>query len=240
MWLITVLYVFVLSTIVLSIKSTNQLDDSNLVLQPGYPGYSQPKFSLAPRQPEGRSLFYRKTPRVEKYRSAVHELYMRPYNYANLEYHAVAVINSGKISGVVHFHQTGGPTTAVQLFGNITGLTPGHHGFHIHQLGDTSQGCKSMKGHFNPYQIRHGAPGDSYRHVGDLGNILAGEDGVAIIDVEDKQISLNGLNSIIGRGVVIHAGEDDLGMGGDSGSLATGNAGGRVACAVIGRAGVEV
>jgi len=76
--------------------------------------------------------------------------------------------------------------------------------------------------------------------VGDLGNILAGEDGVAIIDVEDKQISLNGLNSIIGRGVVIHAGKDDLGKGGDSGSLATGNAGGRVACAVIGRGGLEV
>jgi len=152
----------------------------------------------------------------------------------------VAVINSEKISGVVHFHQTGGPTSAVRLLGNITGLTPGHHGFHIHQLGDTSQGCKSMKGHFNPYKIRHGAPGDSYRHVGDLGNILAGEDGVAIIDVEDKQISLNGLNSIIGRGVVIHAGKDDLGKGGDSGSLATGNAGGRVACAVIGRGGLEV
>ena len=61
------------------------------------------------------------------------------------------------------------------------------------------------------FQIRHGAPGDTYRHVGDLGNILAGDDGVAIIDINDSQLSLNGLNSIIGRGLVIHAGKDDLG-----------------------------
>jgi len=40
--------------------------------------------------------------------------------------------------------------------------------------------------------------------------------------------------------VVIHAGKDDLGKGGDEGSLKTGNAGGRVACAVIGRAGMTV
>jgi len=90
------------------------------------------------------------------------------------------------------------------------------------------------------FQIRHGAPEDTYRHVGDLGNIYAGNDGVAIIDVQDSHLSLNGLNSIIGRGVVIHAGKDDLGKGGDEGSLKTGNAGGRVACAVIGRAGMTV
>eukprot|EP00092_Neocalanus_flemingeri_P000591 GFUD01000628.1.p1 GENE.GFUD01000628.1~~GFUD01000628.1.p1 ORF type:complete len:241 (-),score=63.39 GFUD01000628.1:249-971(-) len=240
MGLTKVISLLVFINVVQSIQEQRLLDDTNLVLQPGYPGYKQPKFSFAPRQPEGRSLFYRKTPRVEKYQSAVHELYMRPYNYANLEHHAVAVINLDNISGAVHFHQTGGPTSPVRLLGNITGLTPGHHGFHIHQLGDTSQGCKSMKGHFNPFQIRHGAPEDNYRHVGDLGNILAGEDGVAIIDVEDSQISLNGLNSVIGRGVVIHAGKDDLGKGGDEGSLKTGNAGGRVACAVIGRADMTV
>jgi len=240
MGLTTVLTVLVWSEAVIAIQEQNRLDDMNLVLQAGYPGYKQPKFTLAPRQPEGRSLYYRKTPRVDKYRSAVHELYMRPYNYANLEHHAVAVINSDKISGVVHFHQTGGPTSPVRLLGNITGLSPGHHGFHIHQLGDMEHGCKSMKGHFNPYQIRHGGPEDTYRHVGDLGNIIAGDDGVAIIEMEDSQLSLNGLNNIIGRGLVIHAGRDDMGKGGDEGSLKTGNAGGRVACAVIGRGGMSV
>ena len=85
MWLTKVISLLVLSNVVLSIQEQNRLDDINLVLQPGYPGYKQPKFSLAPRQPEGRSLYYRKTPRVEKYRSAVHELYMRPYNYVSYE-----------------------------------------------------------------------------------------------------------------------------------------------------------
>ena len=109
--------------------------------------------------------------------------------------------------------------------GNVTGLSAGPHGFHIHQLGDTSGGCKSTGGHFNPLQVspppsgpltlttqlRHGAPGDLYRHVGDLGNILAGEDGVAVVSLEDTQLSLTGLASIVGRGVVVHAGMDDLG-----------------------------
>lgn len=55
----------------------------NLSSSSGYPGYKAPSFSLAPRLPEPRSLFYRKTPGVEKYQSPVHELYMRPYNYVS-------------------------------------------------------------------------------------------------------------------------------------------------------------
>ena len=49
--------------------------------------------------------------------------------------------------------QTGGPTGKVKVRGKIEGLTPGYHGFHIHQLGDMTNGCKSMKGHFNPLQV---------------------------------------------------------------------------------------
>ena len=103
------------------------------------------------------------------------------------------------------------PSGPVTVRGKIEGLTPGQHGFHIHQMGDTSDGCKSMKGHFNPLQLSHGAPGDTYRHVGDLGNILADEKGVAVIDMEDKLLSLTGINNILARGVVIHAGMDDMG-----------------------------
>lgn len=90
-----------------------------------------------------------------------------------------------------------------------------------------------MKGHFNPLELSHGAPEDETRHVGDLGNIVADSAGVASINITDDWISLNGINSIIGRGLVIHAGRDDMGKGGDDGSLKTGNAGSRVACAVI-------
>jgi len=210
-------------------------NEPDLVLEAGYPGWEAPKFKRAPQPAQGRFLYYRKTPKVEKYRSAVHELYMRPYNYAQLDHHAVAVVNGEKVKGVVHFYQLGGPTSPVRVIGNLTGLSPGAHGFHIHQLGDTTGGCKSMGGHFNPNEVTHGAPYDAYRHSGDLGNIQAGLDGVAVIDLMDKHISLNGIYSIIGRGVVVHQGEDDLGRGGDDGSKKTGNAGGRVACGVIGR-----
>ena len=73
------------------------------------------------------------------------------------------------------------------------------------------------------------------RHVGDLGNILSNsEEGIAEIDFDDSFISLSGENSIIGRCVVVHEGEDDLGKGKDEESKKTGNAGKRVACGVIG------
>jgi len=206
--------------------------EASVVLQPGYPGYKQPKFSFSPRSGDGRSLFYRESPGVEKYRSPVHELYMRPYNYDSFAHHAVAVLKNDKISGVVNFSQRT-PSGPVSVRGRVSGLTAGLHGFHVHQLGDTQAGCKSMKGHFNPLQLSHGAPGDTYRHVGDLGNIMADQDGVAIIDMEDNLLSLTGINSILARGLVIHAGVDDMGKGGDAGSLKTGNAGSRVACAVI-------
>jgi len=204
----------------------------------GYPGYRQHKLHMPSSQAQPRSLFYRETPKVDNLQSSVHELYMRPYNYAYQSHSAVAVLSGESgVSGVIRFQQTGGPPSPVSVSGNVTGLSAGRHGFHIHQLGDTSGGCKSTGGHFNPLQLRHGAPGDLYRHVGDLGNILAGEDGVAVVNLEDTQLSLTGLASIVGRGVVVHAGMDDLGRGGDDGSMKTGNAGGRVACGVIGLAG---
>lgn len=82
--------------------------------------------------------------------------------------------------------------------------------------------------------MSHGAPTDAIRHVGDLGNIDANNEGVATINISDKIISLSGPNSIIGRGVVVHSGVDDLGKNQDQGSKTTGNAGDRMGCGVIG------
>lgn len=75
---------------------------------------------------------------------------------------------------------------------------------------------------------------DIERHVGDLGNIIANHEGIASINLIDKVIDLEGPHNIIGRAVVVHEKEDDLGKGGHPDSLTTGNAGGRVACGVIG------
>jgi len=209
-------------------------NEPDLVLEAGYPGWEAPKFKRAPQPAQGRFLYYRKNPKVEKYRSAVHELYMRPYNYARENHAAVAVVNTGDVRGTIHFYQNGGPTAPLMIVGNLTGLSPGKHGFHVHQLGDLTNGCKSMAGHFNPNQVTHGAPYDVRRHAGDLGNIKADGNGVARIEMSDRHLSLSGLNSVVGRGLVIHEGEDDMGRGGNDGSLKTGNAGGRLACAVIG------
>jgi len=60
-------------------------NEPDLVLEAGYPGWEAPKFKRAPQPAQGRFLYYRKNPKVEKYRSAVHELYMRPYNYVSYE-----------------------------------------------------------------------------------------------------------------------------------------------------------
>ena len=72
------------------------------------------------------------------------------------------------------------------------------------QLGDTTNGCMSTGPHFNPAGKKHGGPTDSERHAGDLGNITAGANGVAKIDITDAQIPIGGPNSIIGRAVVCH------------------------------------
>ncbi|XP_078618364.1 uncharacterized protein LOC144885971 isoform X2 [Branchiostoma floridae x Branchiostoma japonicum] len=123
----------------------------------------------------------------------------------------------------------------VEVTGTISNLTPpGKHGFHIHEFGDTTNGCTSAGSHFNPAKKNHGGPQDAERHVGDLGNVEVGDDGVATIKITDSQLQLTGPNSIVGRAVVVHAGEDDLGKGGFEDSLTTGHAGGRLACGVIG------
>ncbi|RLN38966.1 superoxide dismutase [Panicum miliaceum] len=125
---------------------------------------------------------------------------------------AVAVLGSSEgVKGTIYFTQEGdGPTTVT---GSVSGLKPGLHGFHVHALGDTTNGCMSTGPHYNPAGKEHGAPEDENRHAGDLGNVTAGADGVANINVTDSQIPLTGPNSIIGRAVVVHADPDDLGKG---------------------------
>lgn len=110
---------------------------------------------------------------------------------------------------------------------------------YLDSLGNLIEGCKTAGPHFNPTGVTHAGPDDEVRHVGDLGNVLAKEgENVAVFDLEDRLINIYGVeNSIIGRSVVCHAKEDDLGRGGDEESKKTGNAGARVACGTIGISG---
>ena len=73
------------------------------------------------------------------------------------------------------------------------------------------KGCTTAGPHWNPEGVTHGGPGAEVRHHGDLGNIEAGEDGKGIYEATDDKLQLAGPLSIIGRSMVCHADEDDLG-----------------------------
>ena len=119
--------------------------------------------------------------------------------------------------------------TGISIHAEFTGLTPGKHAFHVHERGDcTAHDGASACAHFNPTNAPHAGPDDAERHVGDLGNVEADDNGNAVYDRVDSVITLEGENSVIGRSIIIHTGEDDFV------TQPTGDAGGRIGCGVIG------
>lgn len=152
---------------------------------------------------------------------------------------AICVLNPAKNSeakGVVIFNQASytSPTKIKATFENLKPNSK--HGFHIHQYGDSTDGCMSAGPHYNPFAKTHGGLNDNERHVGDLGNVESDANCKATFTAEIPSIHLSGKNSIIGRTCVLHADEDDLGKGGHSDSKTTGHAGARIACGIIGLA----
>ncbi len=142
---------------------------------------------------------------------------------------AVAVIHAASgsgVSGMVTFVKA---EDGVRVTGEIKGLTPGKHGFHIHEFGDCSAPDAGSAGpHFNPTNAPHGSPESHMCHAGDLGNITADSSGVATIDLTSKEFDLDSPASIIGRSVIVHAKEDDLK------SQPSGESGARLGCGVVG------
>jgi len=142
--------------------------------------------------------------------------------------HAVAALNPTKgntVHGLVKFDQVEG---GVRIVADVDGLTPGKHGFHIHEFGDCSAlDGASAGGHYNPFKKKHAGPDNAERHVGDLGNIVADQNGHGHYERVDQIIELNGEYSIVGRSVIVHANADDFT------SQPAGNAGARVSCGVI-------
>jgi Cu-Zn family superoxide dismutase len=118
-----------------------------------------------------------------------------------------------------------------QLTGEVTGLTPGEHGFHVHMFGDLrAPDGASAGGHYNPDAHQHGGPDAADHHQGDLGNITADANGVAKVDVKLKGVDLHAL---LGRSLVVHRDPDDLK------TQPAGNSGPRIAVGVIGYAEVK-
>jgi Cu-Zn family superoxide dismutase len=132
--------------------------------------------------------------------------------------------SNSKVTGTVTFTKVG---DEVQVVADIQNLTPGKHGFHIHEKGDCSAAdASSAGGHFNPTHQHHGGPDTPEHHMGDLGNITADASGKAHLDWKGK-LSLSGADSIIGKSIVVHEKADDLKTD------PAGNSGARIGCGVI-------
>ena len=148
---------------------------------------------------------------------------------------AIVVLNGKKCKGTVNIIES---KEGVVFDINLTNLTPGLHGFHIHEAGNLEEGCTSCCSHFNPLDKQHGGPYEmdgKNRHLGDLGNIEADSKGNCKMQIYDKYLQLRGYKyNIIGRSIVVHQDEDDLGRGDNEESKKTGNAGARIGCGVIG------
>ena len=130
-------------------------------------------------------------------------------------------------AGTVTFVQSG---DVVKVSGSITGLKPNaEHGFHVHEKGDCSSGDgMSTGGHFNPTAKPHGSHGAGEHHTGDLPSLKADKYGVAAFSFVSKSISVGGpMTDIVGKGLIVHRDPDDYK------TQPTGNAGPRLACAVI-------
>ncbi|MCO5584793.1 hypothetical protein L7F22_038725 [Adiantum nelumboides] len=176
---------------------------------------------------EQRELAVKITVNLEKKKPEVRESY---------EARTIQKISAAVTDTLLLDTQNSLDTSPTNVKVKVTGLKPGKHGFTLHEFGDLSKGCFSTGLHYNPNKMTHGGPGDEIRHAGDLGNVVAGADGVAETTMVDFQIPLVGPNSVIGRAFVVHDLADDLGKGGRKRSLITGQAGGRLACGVVGLA----
>lgn len=167
----------------------------------------------------------------------VHLLHQYPIHSNSKEVYAICVLRPstklepGKpvITGQVLFKQSD-PKKKPEASFNVEGFLPRNdqqkRAIHVHEFGDLSDGCDSTGGHYNPYGAKH-----PY-HPGDFGNFLP-KDG-KITKKKSIKATLIGPESILGRSIVVHENEDDLGKGDNEASLLHGNAGKRLACCVIG------
>lgn len=110
-------------------------------------------------------------------------------------------------------------------------LAPGEHGFHVHNTGNLTEGCKSLGPHYNPTHANHGGLNQRDAHYGDLGNIIIDKNRRVNVKITSRLLTLS---ELLGRSLVLHSKRDDLGLGGDPESLRTGNSGSRICCGVIG------
>jgi Cu-Zn family superoxide dismutase len=136
--------------------------------------------------------------------------------------------SGSKLAGTARFEQVEG---GVKVTLELSGISQGQHGAHIHQKADCSSAdAKSAGDHFNPDDHPHGMPTADKKHLGDLGNIEVDKDGNAKLEivVQGANLEPGDAHSFIDRAIIIHEKKDD-------GGQPTGNAGGRIGCGEIKR-----
>jgi Cu-Zn family superoxide dismutase len=121
----------------------------------------------------------------------------------------------------------------LQISASFTGLPPGPHAFHIHEVAKCDPPFESAGGHFNPTGKQHGKDNPAGPHAGDLPNLEVPSSGGVKVELTVKDVSLDGgqagLLADAGAALVVHEGADDYK------SDPAGNAGKRLACGVIRR-----
>ena len=139
---------------------------------------------------------------------------------------------SGNAVGLATFTENADGVTVHLL---IQGLSPGEHGWHLHEFGVCDPGgdepFSSAGGHWNPSGQPHGAPDAADHHVGDFGNLVASADGLADVEITSTDFTFEaGPTSVFdedGTSIVVHEGRDDLT------TQPSGNSGPRYACGVV-------
>ncbi|XP_065303001.1 superoxide dismutase [Cu-Zn] 5-like [Dermacentor albipictus] len=121
----------------------------------------------------------------------------------------------------------------VAIRGIIDGLEPGKHGLTVNESGNVTDNCDAVGAHFNPYGKEHGPETSENSHLGDLGNVDATEDLIAVVQKSSRRIRLHGNDSIVSRSCVVYERPDDYGAKGDVLSKSTGNMGDPVGCGLI-------
>jgi Cu-Zn family superoxide dismutase len=144
---------------------------------------------------------------------------------------------AGADIGFVKLTEQGGK---VIVRGEVSGLTPGFHGFHVHTVGECVPPFTTAGGHYNPGGVGHGS------HAGDMPSLLVLDDGTAEAQFATDRYGIDELFDADGSAIIVHAGADNFAniptryqsttegvFGPDSATLATGDAGARIACGVV-------
>jgi Cu-Zn family superoxide dismutase len=128
----------------------------------------------------------------------------------------------------------------VEVQATVQGLPPGFHGFHVHAIGQCDPpDFTSAGGHFNPTGNPHPS------HAGDQPVLLINSDGTGRLEFVTDRYSIDDLFDADGSAYIVHANPDNYAniptryhshtydvFGPDPDTLATGDAGARLACGV--------